>query len=287
MTTGRTASRCLLAPIVAMLALGAGTARAEAQDATSGSPPETVAAACAGPRDGSVSAVGGQRFAQTFHPRVSGALTAVDLDVTKPPGSTGDWIVEIHLAVRIPVGNFEQRAVASTTIPDSRVPTGSSTITARFADPAIVFSGVSPRQEYELVVTRKGDAGLTVGYRDRGGCPGALSRSDSGPDAFSPLLGGTADLVFTAYVVDVAPPRTRIVSGPRRRTDRHGARFELGASEPVSGFRCRIDKRRLRPCGPTEHVRVGRGRHVLRARAIDVAGNADPTPARLRWRVTG
>jgi hypothetical protein len=276
----------VLATIVATLALGSAAIRADAREAPSGANPRILAASCAGPREASVSATGGDRFSQSFHPRVSGALTAVDLDVTKPPGSSGDWIVEIHLAVRIPVGNFEQHAVASTTIPDSVVPTGASTITARFANPTVVFSGVSPRQEYELVVTRAGSAGLTVGYRDGNDCPGVLSRSVPESTAFSPLLGGGADLVFAAYVVDVSPPVTRIVRGPRKRTARRRARFKLRASEPVSGFHCRLDKNRLQPCGPTERVHVSRGRHVLRARAIDVAGNADPTPARLRWRVT-
>jgi len=284
---GRRASRCVLATIVAPLALGSAAIRADPSDATSGAAPQILTASCAGPREASVSAPGGDRFSQSFHPRVSGALTAVDLDVTKPPGSSGDWIVEIHLAVRIPVGNFEQHAVASTTIPDSSVPTGPSTITATFANPTVVFSGVSPRQEYELIVTRAGSDGLTVGYRDGNDCPGVLSRSVSGSTAFSPLLGGGADLVFTAYVVDVAAPVTRIAHGPRKRTTRHRARFKLRASEPVSGFHCRLDDDRMQPCGPTERVRVSRGRHVLRARAIDLAGNADPTPARLRWRVTG
>ncbi len=278
--------RGVCAAAAAAVAVAGGVATpAGAREPTGEPPAPVITAGCAGPPQGSVSAPGSHSFSHSFTPRVSGALTRAEIAVTKPPGTSGDWIVEVHRAVRIPIGDFEQHAIASTTIPDRTVPTGPSTLVARFADPALVFSGAAPKQEYELVVTRPRSPDLTVGYR-RGGCPGVLAESGPSGAVFSPVLGGDADLVFGAYVVDVAPPITRIARGPRRRTDRHRARFELRASEPVSEFRCRLDREPVGTCGSTERLRVRRGRHVLRARAVDLAGNADPTPAKLRWRVT-
>ena len=64
-------------------------------------------------------------------------------------------------------------------------------------------------------------------------------------------------------------------------------RFLLGARQgDARRFHCRIDsgpwercKRRLRLRG------LGAGVHVLRARAVDRAGNRDRTPAKLRFRL--
>jgi hypothetical protein len=88
---------------------------------------------------------------------------------------------------------------------------------------------------------------------------------------------------------DVASPESTIASGPRPviRTRRRRAevKFALGSSEPGSSFECRLDHGRWTACGSTLILVVGRGHHILLARAIDAAGNADPSPARHSWRV--
>jgi hypothetical protein len=48
-------------------------------------------------------------------------------------------------------------------------------------------------------------------------------------------------------------------------------------------FRCRLDLGRWQPCrSPKTYASLERGSHRVFVRAIDAAGNADPTPA---WRV--
>ena len=126
---------------------------------------------------------------------------------------------------------------------------------------------------------------LTVGYREGNDCPGQLFRSTAQTGSLLPFDGAANDLVFRAYVSDDVPPETRIVDGPRRRTPRHRARFELGASEPVTGFECRLDRGPFEPCDPRHRLRVKPGGHRFRVRAIDEAGNVDTTPARFRWKV--
>jgi hypothetical protein len=49
---------------------------------------------------------------------------------------------------------------------------------------------------------------------------------------------------------------------------------------------CKLDRTAYRSC--TSPLRTGRlayGRHVLKVRAIDSAGNADTTPVKQRFRV--
>ncbi|MGH2961480.1 MAG: hypothetical protein ACRDL3_04705 [Solirubrobacterales bacterium] len=161
------------------------------------------------------------------------------------------------------------------------MPTGPSTITARFADPVTVVPG-SVRRTYKLAVTRPGASEVTVGYREGNECAAVMFRgAETG--LLTPVPGGTQDMVFRVLVEDVAPPRTRIVSRPSRRTKRRRARFRVRSSEPGSSFECRLDRAPFVRCDPLERLRVEPGRHRFRARATDPAGNVDPTPARARW----
>jgi Ca2+-binding RTX toxin-like protein len=88
---------------------------------------------------------------------------------------------------------------------------------------------------------------------------------------------------------DRRPPQTRIVSGPSRVLFAAGARrrvvFRFASNEPGSRFRCKLDRRRYRPCTSPRAFTVGLGRHVVRVLAIDRSGNVDPTPALFRFSV--
>ncbi len=61
--------------------------------------------------------------------------------------------------------------------------------------------------------------------------------------------------------------------------------FRFASSEPGSSFRCKLDGKPYRPCTSPRAYKVALGRHAVRIFAIDAAGNADPTPALLRFRV--
>ncbi len=96
----------------------------------------------------------------------------------------------------------------------------------------------------------------------------------------SPLVG---------FTVDTTPPRTRIVAHPRKRlfTKRARARavFRFRSSEGGSDFRCKIDAKPYRRCGKRLVKRFAIGRHALRVKARDGAGNLDRSPAVFRFRV--
>jgi hypothetical protein len=85
---------------------------------------------------------------------------------------------------------------------------------------------------------------------------------------------------------DEAAPETTIVRRPPDSIRGTVARYRFTASEPGSSFECRRDRRPFRPCAAPKLLRDLRaGRHRFAVRAIDEAGNADPSPARDRFRV--
>lgn len=90
---------------------------------------------------------------------------------------------------------------------------------------------------------------------------------------------GTLSVNNPARPVDTEPPQTEIVSGPRSRTRDTTPRFRFSSTERPEAFECSLDQGGFRPC-PARHV-LGllSGRHRLRVRAIDGAGNVDPTPS--------
>lgn len=93
------------------------------------------------------------------------------------------------------------------------------------------------------------------------------------------------------------PPRRSDESNPHTffrhrppgviRTRHRTARvvFRFGSNEEGVTFRCQWDSRRYRKCSARFVRRFGLGRHVLRVKARDAAGNADRTPAMHRFRV--
>jgi hypothetical protein len=85
-------------------------------------------------------------------------------------------------------------------------------------------------------------------------------------------------------VPDNVAPETRI-KGPKRTSDRT-PRFRLRSDEDGVEFACKLDRRRLRPCGPRyAPPRLAAGRHKLRATATDAAGNEDQSAAVKRFKV--
>lgn len=115
------------------------------------------------------------------------------------------------------------------------------------------------------------------------------------------LSGGTSELSITAVPfaagsslpppgtgaqLDRKPPRTRMLRQPRRLHAGGIARFSFASNEAGSRFQCSLDKARFRACESPKKYRLARpGKHLFRVRAIDPAGNADPTPVRRRFEV--
>lgn len=88
---------------------------------------------------------------------------------------------------------------------------------------------------------------------------------------------------------DTRPPRTSLLRRPpatllARRVPRTVS-FRFGSDEAGSRFRCKLDRKPYRGCSSPLSYRVGFGAHAVRIDAIDAAGNADRTPALVKFRV--
>jgi hypothetical protein len=87
-------------------------------------------------------------------------------------------------------------------------------------------------------------------------------------------------------VADTDPPETTITSGPSGSVDSGAASFRFAASERNGRFECRLDSNGWARCdSPKSYLQLGSGSHLFAVRAIDRAGNVDPTPATRTWTV--
>jgi hypothetical protein len=94
-----------------------------------------------------------------------------------------------------------------------------------------------------------------------------------------------SNLVITT-AADTTPPDTTITVGPSGSTASTDASFAFSSSESGSTFQCALDGGSYQPCtSPTTYQGLAAADHQFAVRAIDAAGNVDPTPATRAWTV--
>lgn len=125
------------------------------------------------------------------------------------------------------------------------------------------------------------DAGAT--YRIAiDGSGGATGRFDLGIEFSHDRI---AEDLGSRPALDTSAPNTRL----RKKTLKRSvgvAIFRLGSTEAGSSFICKLDSRPLNKCGSVVTYRALKpGRHVFKARAIDGAGNVDPKPLTINFRM--
>jgi Tol biopolymer transport system component len=85
---------------------------------------------------------------------------------------------------------------------------------------------------------------------------------------------------------DTTAPETTITTKPKKRSSKRKAKVRFESSEPGSSFECKLDRKAFKLCdSPRKLKRLKPRKHEFMVRAIDVAGNVDPTPAKARFRV--
>jgi CSLREA domain-containing protein len=85
---------------------------------------------------------------------------------------------------------------------------------------------------------------------------------------------------------DKTPPQTKILKGPPKKTHKTTVKFKFSSSEAGSTFQCKLDKGKFKNCRPPKkYKKLKAGKHVFKVRAIDKAGNVDPTPAKRKFTV--
>lgn len=87
-----------------------------------------------------------------------------------------------------------------------------------------------------------------------------------------------------AWKVDTVSPNTAVTSGPKASTGSNSASLSFTSSESDSTFECRLDGGAWKACSPPKsYSGLANGAHVFEVRAIDAAGNRDPSPAAWNW----
>jgi hypothetical protein len=101
--------------------------------------------------------------------------------------------------------------------------------------------------------------------------------------------GRTASSGVYGFTVDTKAPKTTIVGHPKKvvktKEKSVAAKFRLKASESPVTFYCQIDKEPLRICGRSFSHRFTKGRHAVRVRAKDEAGNLAEKQTVFHFRV--
>ena len=102
--------------------------------------------------------------------------------------------------------------------------------------------------------------------------------------------GNASPAAIRNWEVDRTPPETSILAGPAQGSTTAQTSATFGFSDSGgSRFECRIDGGPFGRCsGPDDaHTVSGlsSGPHTFEVRAVDAAGNADPTPASRTWTV--
>ncbi|MBI5549177.1 MAG: DUF11 domain-containing protein, partial [Deltaproteobacteria bacterium] len=171
-----------------------------------------------------------------------------------------------------------------TVVPDTSIVSGPS---GTVASTSAIFDFASP------------EAGVTFECRLDGA---ATFTACTDPVTFSGLAQGSHTLEVRArdgagnvdatpasrtWTVDTVAPDTSIVSGPSGTVASTSAAFDFGSPEAGVTFECRLDgAATFTACtDPVTFNALAQGAHTLEVRAVDAAGNADPTPASRSWAV--
>jgi len=87
---------------------------------------------------------------------------------------------------------------------------------------------------------------------------------------------------------DTKAPQTEILRGPKGRVGKTTVRFGFKSNEKGSTFRCKLDRKPYRVCkSPKTYKNLKPGKHVFKVRAVDKAGNIDPTAAKRKFVILG
>ena len=181
-------------------------------------------------------------------------------------------------------GLSSARTVAvDTTIPDTSIETGPSNPTAA-TDATFEFAANEPGATFQCRLD--GGAWATCTSPET---RGALAEGAHTFEVRAIDAAGNTDAspaVWT-WSVDLTAPDTNVDSGPADPTAETQADFIFSTDDPSATFECILDGGGWAPCSSPEALTgLAAGTHTFEVRAVDPAGNVDPTPATHSWTVT-
>ena len=167
----------------------------------------------------------------------------------------------------------------------------------------------SPANQNSPKVVGTAAAGTTVRLYATAGCSGsplatvtaaelaagaAVSVADNSTTSFrataTSSAGASACSAALAYVEDSAAPNTAISAQPASLAKVATAKFEFSGEDPggsgIASLECRRDGGTWAACvSGIEYTALTEGSHSFEVRAIDKAGNVDPSPATYAWTI--
>jgi hypothetical protein len=121
------------------------------------------------------------------------------------------------------------------------------------------------------------------------GCDATVVKTDTAGTTLTCSATNDAGLTAQQSVtvrIDRTPPDTTIGGGPTGTVTTPDASFAFSASESGASFACSLDGGGFQPCSSSQsYTGLADGAHSFQVRAIDGAGNPDPTPAARSWTV--
>jgi len=115
-----------------------------------------------------------------------------------------------------------------------------------------------------------------------------LDVNDSGTN-IQDLAGNPLSWGFTSgevYDIDKTPPGTSIDAHPADPSNDDSPTFEFSSPDATAVFECQLDSVGYSTCSsPKTYTGVSNGAHTFDVRAVDAAGNTDPSPDSYTWNI--
>ena len=151
---------------------------------------------------------------------------------------------------------------------------------ADVADLGLGNDAVDPGPGSDLVLGGDGDD--TIAARD-----GFGDVVECGPGNDT-VTADRADVLSGCENVALPAPETSRIDGPEKVTKGVKAYYTFAASVASATFECQIDTGAFKACSSPFKLKTKKlktGKHTLTVRAVQPAGNADPTPSTFKFKV--
>jgi hypothetical protein len=159
-----------------------------------------------------------------------------------------------------------------TVAPDTTI-TGGPTGNVASTSATFTFTATEAGSTFQCALDGAGFAACPASYT--GLAQGAHTFQVRATDA----VGNTdATPASRTWTVDTVAPDTTITGGPSGTVASTTATFTFSSTEAGSTFQCQFDGAGFGSC-PASYTGLGQGSHTFQVRAVDAAGNVDPTPA--------
>lgn len=182
-----------------------------------------------------------------------------------------------------------------------------TTITADTPDPSLVNQAVAVTYDVAVNAPGAGTPTGTVTVGDgidscTGNAPAGtcfVTLTTAGPRLLAAIYSGdryfdsstSASIAHLVTLPDNTPPDTTITATPPNLSTSTNASFSFSGTDDAGGsgvasFECKLDGGSFAACARSKsYTGLSLGSHTFEVRAIDVAGNVDPTPAAYTWSI--